>query len=92
MEFCYKVFHTMQPDKELPFEKLRMALISKWLHVVGPLSPLMSRCHLPKCTFDGFLTDKQLKTVMNNFLLKSTAVSLWLFPSHLSYTQVASSP
>lgn len=62
--FC-KVFHAMQLDKGLPFEKLRIALISKWLHTVGSLSPLMRRYHLSKLTFEDSLTDRQLVSAMN---------------------------
>ena len=66
--FC-EVFHAMQLDKGLPFEKLRMALISKWLHIVGSLSPLMRRRHLPKPIFEDSLTDRQLISTMN-FLIE----------------------
>lgn len=80
--FATKCFVLHSQKKELPFEKPRMALISKWLRVL-PLSQLMRRRHLPKCTFDGFFPDKQLKSVMNTFLLKTTALPFGY--SHLIY-------
>lgn len=65
IQFFCKVFYVMQSDKVLPFEKLRRALISGWLPIVGPLShTLMRRHHLPKLTFENSLTDRQLISAM----------------------------
>lgn len=61
IQFFCKMFHAMQLAQRLPFEKLRIALISKQLHSVGPLSPLMRRHHLPKLTLEDSLQQATYK-------------------------------